>query len=91
VTAKVQRYEAAAERSYYRAIRELTKLQKARKQEGTSEIRSVQQNQQEQQTAPEPIRSVPQNAPETKPFKLIDLPEEEILAYLDKKYPYPLA
>src|SRR3954447_23961242 len=31
---KVSRYEASAERSYYRAIRELAKLQKARKLEG---------------------------------------------------------
>src|SRR5215212_7133175 len=42
---KVQRYETAAERSYYRAIRELAKLQKARKQEGAAEIGSDLQNQ----------------------------------------------
>jgi hypothetical protein len=68
VNATVQRYETAAERSYYRAIRELAKLQKARKQEETRESRSVPQNTQSRQpdpvTTPLPtgeIRSVPKN------------------------------
>ena len=93
---KVHRYETAAERSYYRAIRELTNLQKIRKREEAKEIRSVpqkQQRQQEQQCEPEPIRSVPQKPVEAasaaKPVRLIDLSPEEAVEYLDKKYPYP--
>ena len=93
---KVQRYEAAAERSYYRAIRELAKLQKARKLEEASEIRSVPQKQQSDPvvtavatTAPKPIRSVQQNETTDKPFNLADSTFEEFVAHLDKKFPYP--
>src|SRR3954451_4250801 len=44
---KINRYEASAERSYYRAIRELTRIQKARKQEPATE--------QADQSDPEPV------------------------------------
>src|SRR5882724_3645712 len=67
VTGQIQRYETTAERSYYRAIRELTKIQKTRKQEEAKQIRSVPQNHESEPTdrvataePMAPIRSVPQ-------------------------------
>src|SRR4051794_16482885 len=66
---QIQRYETTAERSYYRAIRELAKIQKARKQDEAKQIRSVPQNHESERSeptepvvTPEPIpviRSVP--------------------------------
>ena len=65
MNANIQRYETTAERAYYRAIREIARLQKARKQE---EIRSVRQNQLAEPPAvatppapAKPIRSVQKN------------------------------
>src|SRR5438270_9905246 len=61
MNANIQRYETTAERSYYRAIREITRLQKARKQDAAKEIRSVPQNDAAVATPPapaKPIRSV---------------------------------
>src|SRR5438046_1538907 len=64
----IRRYQTAAERSYYRAIREIARLQKARKQEAAKEIRSVPQNHVAESTAvatppapAKPIRSVQKN------------------------------
>jgi hypothetical protein len=67
IFSKLHRYEAAIERSYYRAIRELQKLQKTPKQNReceravspAPEIRSVPQN----PAAGAEIRSVPQKEP----------------------------
>jgi hypothetical protein len=64
---KISRYETTAERSYYRAIRELTKLQKNRpKSEIGSDLQNAQQETPEPVAAPQPvpeIRSVPKNRP----------------------------
>jgi hypothetical protein len=60
---KLNRYESTAERSYYRAIRELTKLQKAR---GADRQPAAKSPKPEPAPAPQPkpqIRSVPQNPP----------------------------
>jgi hypothetical protein len=54
--ARLGRYETTIERSYYRAIRELQKLQSSR-------IRSVSQTHESAARAPEEIRSVSQSAP----------------------------
>jgi hypothetical protein len=54
--ARLGRYETTIERSYYRAIRELQKLQSSR-------IRSVSQTHESATAAPEKIRSVSQSAP----------------------------
>jgi hypothetical protein len=69
---KLSRYETSAERSYYRAIRELTKFQKARKLEGgpadpnTEEIRFVPQKPESdaQQPPTSEIGSDPQEPPQ---------------------------
>jgi hypothetical protein len=71
---KVSRYETTVERSYYRAIRELQKIQAQPRRpapqptadiqptpEPTPESRSVQQNEESTAPAPEQFRSVPQN------------------------------
>jgi hypothetical protein len=71
---KVSRYETTVERSYYRAIRELQKIQAQTRRvtpqptadiqpapETTHEIRSVPQSEESTTPAPEKIRSVPQN------------------------------
>jgi hypothetical protein len=72
---KVSRYETTVERSYYRAIRELQKIQaqstkttpqlteniQPAPEPPAEQIRSVPQNQQSTAAAPEEIRSVPQS------------------------------
>jgi hypothetical protein len=67
---KVNRYETTVERSYYRAIRELQKVQAQTRKVASQptpepppeQIRSVPQNEQSTTPAPEQIRSVPQSA-----------------------------
>src|SRR5438445_3326561 len=68
MNANIQRYETTAERSYYRAIREIARFQKTRKQDAAKEIRSVPQNHVAEPTAvatppapAKPIRSVQKN------------------------------
>ena len=58
---KLNRYEATAERSYYRAIRELAKVQQNRERRGMAGGKPV-TDELEPEIAPE-IRSVPQNPP----------------------------
>jgi hypothetical protein len=95
---KVSRYETPVERSYYRAIRELQKIQAQPRRpapqpapEPTSpeQIRSVQQNEESTPPAPEQIRSVPQNhqpADAGEPESLLrTMGLKEYLAYADKE------
>jgi len=58
---KLNRYEATAERSYYRAIRELAKVQQNRERRGNGGGATV-ADELEPESAPE-IGSVPQNPP----------------------------
>src|SRR6185369_14473420 len=65
---RISRYETTAERSYYRAIRELTRLQKNRPApEIGSDLQNARCEAPEPAPAPRPvpeIRSVPQNCPQ---------------------------
>jgi hypothetical protein len=92
IFARIARYETTAERSYYRAIRELDKLQKshARQQVNTPpapEIRSVPQNEPSARPAPE-IRSVPQSRVDYTTEELetakLTMSKEDFEALLDK-------
>jgi hypothetical protein len=93
--ARIARYETTAERSYYRAIRELAKLQNRREQNSgrqqadtAHEIRSVQQNQPSGLAATAEIRSAPQShvnyTPEEIEMASLTLSKEDFEALLDK-------
>jgi hypothetical protein len=66
VFSRLGRYETTIERSYYRAVRELNKMQVERRKRGDAEIRSVSQS--AESTAPTEIRSVSQSAESAPPI-----------------------
>jgi hypothetical protein len=86
IFARIARYESTAERSYYRAIRELDKLQKsrARNQANTPpapEIRSVQQS---DPCAATEIRSVRQSTPSEIENAALPMSPDDMLEFLDR-------
>jgi hypothetical protein len=97
IFARIARYETTAERSYYRAIRELDKLQTRRQQNSArqqpeapaaTEIRSAPQNQPSGPAAIPEIRSDPQSCVDytTEEIELASLTmsKEDFEALLDK-------
>ena len=89
--AQVNRYETTAERSYYRAIRELRTAQRNRQPEPAAspapEIRSVPQSEPAPSQAPPPageIRSVPQYTLADIEHASLTMSPEELDAFMDR-------